>query len=121
MSNCSSGKVASMGRVLGDRSTLFKYLNPHAVALAVASDAASTVALHVLDVKTGNVIWTAVESVAPGSADAVSVTLVDNWLVYSVVDQGVMGGHTKLVSVELFTRLGDDTIGRSACAQSSER
>ena len=103
-----------MGRVLGDRSTLFKYLNPHAVAMAVANDAANTVSMHVLDVRTGNVVWTAIESVAPGSGDAVSVTLVDNWLVYSVVDQGAMGGHTKLVSVELITRLDDDSVRRSA-------
>lgn len=96
------GPVASFGRVLGDRSTLYKYLNPHLIALPSKTGSTSTVSL--LDARTGEAVFsTASINTDPNSE--VLVTLVENWLVYSYVQSPIEGestGGQRLVSVELF-------------------
>jgi hypothetical protein len=99
---CSSGKVASIGRVLGDRSTLYKYINPHLLAVATLEDLSETLVVHLIDVVSGGIIWEGrhsgdVETLAP-----VAVSLTENWLTYSYSEKDLEGKQTKIVSVELF-------------------
>ncbi len=51
--------VASIGRVLGDRSVLYKYLNPHTLLVAVAHAAAARATVHLLDAVSGRVLHSA--------------------------------------------------------------
>ena len=76
-----NGKIASVGRVLPDRSTLRKYLNPHLLAVATNRG------VYLIDSITGLLVWN-------GDQPATSIALSENWLVYS-------SGHD-LVSVELY-------------------
>lgn len=94
--------IASYGRVTGDRSTLYKYLNPHLIAVPIQTDKLSTVTL--IDSRNGDVVFS---SAALNTAhdSAVNIALVENWLVYSYVQSPVDGestGGQRLVSVELF-------------------
>ena len=49
-------KVASIGRVLGDRSVFYKYLNPHLIVLAVADPSHSQFTLYLVDNVSGQIL-----------------------------------------------------------------
>ena len=55
-SRSSEEKVASVGRVLGDRSVLYKYLNPHLLAVAFADPAKSSFTLYLIDNVSGQIL-----------------------------------------------------------------
>lgn len=101
--------VASYGRVLGDRSTLYKYLNPH--LLAISSQAGESASIMLVDSTTGEIVFSsAVSHVAPN--EHVHVTLVENWLIYTYVEQAHSDestGGQRLVSVELFENVNATT------------
>ncbi|KAJ3177319.1 hypothetical protein HDU87_004571 [Geranomyces variabilis] len=93
-------KVASLGRVLGNRSVLYKYLNPNLLALATikttggvpgAPDFTSTVFVYLLDTVTGTVHY---RSEHEGAGDvwpgvpSVFVEQRDNWAVLSYWNHG---------------------------------
>lgn len=97
------GPVASTGRVLGDRSTLYKYLNPHIMVMTTASPAASppTCGIYLVDTVKGSVIYNAVLPSSAGTCD-VKATFTENWLVYEYFDgEGEAKGH-RVVSVEFY-------------------
>jgi hypothetical protein len=96
--------VASLGRVLGDRSTLYKYLNPHVLALASVDDAAGSATVYLIDGVTGTLLWTASHIGTVDTASGVTVTITENWLVYSFSDLEAEGKQTRLISVEFFER-----------------
>ena len=50
-------KIASIGRVLGDRSVLYKYLNPHLLVLAVAQPTRSSITLFLIDNVSGQILY----------------------------------------------------------------
>lgn len=102
--------AASHGRVLGDRTTLYKYLNPHLIAVVTRSINAAPFedcTIHLVDGGKGTIVWSAkiVEGGAKGSCQ-VTMTLVENWLVYHYYDDGRKSiGGTKgwrMVSLELY-------------------
>lgn len=97
-----AGKVASIGRVLGDRSTLYKYINPHLIAIATLQDAQASLFIHLIDTVTGTLVW---ESQHDGDVEVsapLAISLTENWLTYSYSDKGLEGKQTKVVSVEFF-------------------
>ncbi|KAF4624240.1 hypothetical protein G7Y89_g13934 [Cudoniella acicularis] len=49
--------VASIGRVLGDRTVLYKYLNPNIILVTAVSDAASTASFYLLDTVSGDLLY----------------------------------------------------------------
>ncbi|KAF7979908.1 hypothetical protein HWV62_40304 [Athelia sp. TMB] len=111
------GPVASIGKVLGNRTTLYKYLNPHLVAVTTASPASHppTCAIYVGDAVKGTVVYHAVLPASGGLCD-VQATLSDNWLVYHYFDED-LGGKSKgyrAVSVEFYEGAhADDKIKTS--------
>lgn len=102
------GKVASIGRVLGDRSTLYKYINPHLLAIATLEDASATLVIHLVDAVNGGLVWEAKHSGDVVASAPVAVALTENWLVYSYSEQDLEGKQTKIVSVELFENVAKE-------------
>ncbi|KAG8863325.1 hypothetical protein FRB96_008816 [Tulasnella sp. 330] len=107
--------LASFGKVLGDRSTLYKYINQHLLAVTTfASSDSGTCGVYLVDAIKGAVIYSAhVSGGGVKSRDCgLRATLVDNWLVYyhhedAVKDAGDAKGH-RLVTVELYEGDGPD-------------
>ncbi|KAI8921424.1 hypothetical protein DFJ77DRAFT_163083 [Powellomyces hirtus] len=92
--------VASLGRVLGDRSVLYKYLNPNMLALATVkttgsfptdSDFTSAVYTYLIDTVTGTVHYRSEHNgggnIAP-TVPSVFVVQKDNWAVLSYWNHG---------------------------------
>lgn len=72
--------VASLGRVLGNRSVLYKYLNPNLLALTTINN--NTLTCYLVDTVSGAVHYSAVHSGAGRGGD-VFVVQSENWVVYS--------------------------------------
>ena len=120
-SGASQSGAASFGKVLGNRTTLYKYLNPRMVVLLssphtlTVGQGKGTCGVYVLDSAKGTVIYGAALPTVDGVCD-VKVSLVENWLVYHYYD-GEVGkvpggdGETKgwrVVTVELYEGNGAD-------------
>jgi hypothetical protein len=114
------GPVASLGKVLGNRTTLYKYLNPRMfVVLTKGTDAvdAPGCGVYVVDGAKGSVLYSAVVPGASTTDCDVHATLTENWLVYHYYDgDGTREGETKgwrLVTVELYEGGLDEKTQRS--------
>ncbi|KAL7906465.1 hypothetical protein GGI35DRAFT_482623 [Trichoderma velutinum] len=70
--------IASIGRVLGDRSVNYKYLNPNVIVIAAIDSAASALSVHLLDTVTGQLLVSQVHDGVDGDKD-ISCTLSENW------------------------------------------
>ncbi|EXJ78715.1 hypothetical protein A1O1_09117 [Capronia coronata CBS 617.96] len=93
--------VASIGKVLGDRSVLYKYLSPN-VALLIA-EYHSDLTVYLIDAVTGAVLDTAThQGILPGTD--VPAVVSENWFAYSFTSQDPAGEGiaTKLVISELY-------------------
>ncbi len=114
------GPVASLGKVLGNRTTLYKYLNPNLIAVTTSSltDSVPSCGVYVIDSVKGTTVYHAVLPAASGSCD-VKAALTENWLVYHYYDDDAGVGQAKgyrLVSVEFYEGEGvNDKIGRYVC------
>lgn len=102
MSAIAIGKVASLGRVLGDRSTLYKSIDPHLLAVVTLEESTATLVVHLIDIITGTLVFESRHVQEAGSSGPVAVSLTENWLAYSYTAEGSEGKHTRIVSVELF-------------------
>ncbi|TVY33476.1 ER membrane protein complex subunit [Lachnellula subtilissima] len=75
--------VASIGRVLGDRTVLYKYLNPNIVLVTSVSDEHSTASLYVIDTVSGDILYSisheGVDTIQP-----IASVLTENWFTYSL-------------------------------------
>jgi hypothetical protein len=114
-----SGPIASLGKVLGNRTTLYKYLNPHLFAVTTSSP--TTCGMYIIDAAKGNIVYHAsiVSSKGKGRCD-LHATFVENWLVYLYWDEEYQWvGQTKgyrLVTVELHEgSKADDRMKRWVC------
>ncbi|KAF7289031.1 hypothetical protein HMN09_01351100 [Mycena chlorophos] len=102
------GPVVSYGKVLGNRTTLYKYLNPRMfVVLTQGAQAPEPgCGLYVVDGAKGSVLYSVVVPSGGKAVCDVQAMLTENWLVYHYYDgQGVATGQTKgwkLVTVELY-------------------
>ncbi|KAI0651032.1 DUF1620-domain-containing protein [Trametes meyenii] len=114
--------VASLGKVLGNRTTLYKYLNPNLVGVVTGPSASvpvsdrATCAVYLLDGAKGTVIYHSVLPSVGGVCD-VEATLVENWLVYHYYDNEDGPGQAKgyrVVSVELYEGHGVDQKTKSS-------
>ncbi|RHZ82351.1 hypothetical protein Glove_109g123 [Diversispora epigaea] len=86
-------KVASLGRVLGNRSVLYKYLNPHIVAIATLSpsktaDDLNTLNIYLIDSVKGSILYHATHENVGGSSSSssssqpIQIVQVENTIVY---------------------------------------
>ncbi|KAJ9115119.1 hypothetical protein QFC22_005449 [Naganishia vaughanmartiniae] len=105
------GPIASYGRVLGDRTTLYKYLNPHLIAYSTfLDDGSNQASVNVIDSVSGSIVYqTLIENVDTGKG--IPVVLAENWLVFTYTEKspaGKGGSGSRLVSVELFEGVEDE-------------
>jgi hypothetical protein len=96
----SDEKVHSQGRVMADRSVLFKYVNPNlALALAEGKDSLGKTFINVylIDLVTGRVVFSASHKRVNGPYRIVHS---ENWAVYTYYNEKSRRGE--LASLELF-------------------
>ena len=105
------GPVASLGKVLGDRTTLYKYLNPHLFAVTTVSKPSSNAvcSVYLVDGSKGSVIYHASITSTKGPC-GIEAELTENWLVYGYYDEDFAGNHQtkgyRIVSVEVYEGKG---------------
>ncbi|KAL0953048.1 hypothetical protein HGRIS_007249 [Hohenbuehelia grisea] len=128
-----TGNIASVGKVLGNRTTLYKYLNPRVFVVlsqvqASAGDGGAETstsnakteamcAVRLVDAAKGAVLYSVLLPSFGGVCD-VHVSLTENWLVYHYFD-GTDGGEGttkgwKMVTVELYEGKGVDDKTKSS-------
>jgi ER membrane protein complex subunit 1 len=94
--------VASIGRVLGDRNVLYKYLNPN-IALLIATSASGTLTTYVVDSVTGAVLHTSTH-VGVTSLTSIPAIVSENWFAYTFTSFDRVTGalSTQLIISELY-------------------
>ncbi|OWP07436.1 hypothetical protein B2J93_4965 [Marssonina coronariae] len=75
--------VASIGRVLGDRTVLYKYLNPNIVLVTAVSDESSTASFYLLDSVSGAILHS-VSHEGVDTKQPIASALTENWFAYSL-------------------------------------
>ncbi|KAF8508073.1 DUF1620-domain-containing protein [Gautieria morchelliformis] len=110
--------VASLGKVLGDRRTLYKYLNPHLVAVLTTSKAVRPqCSVYLVDGAKGTALYHTTFPAAGGSCNT-QATLTENWLVYHYYDEVSQASDSakgyRMVSVEMYEGTGTDNKTGSA-------
>ncbi|KAI0341141.1 DUF1620-domain-containing protein [Trametopsis cervina] len=112
------GPVASFGKVLGNRSTLYKYLNPSLVVVLTNSlkDTVPSCGVYVMDSAKGTTLYHAVLPAVNGACN-VKAAMVENWLVYHYYDDHAGVDQAKgyrMVSVEFYEGSKvDEKVGSS--------
>lgn len=92
--------VHSQGRVLGDRSVLYKYINPNLVAFvtqAPDSTHKSVLNLYLVDVVSGSVVFTMTHRKVRAP---LSIVHSENWLAYSYFNEKLR--RTEITTIELY-------------------
>ena len=96
--------VAAIGKALGDRSVLYKYLNPNLMLVITASDAASRLTVYLLDSISGDILYSNTHHNVD-TTQSIASALSENWFTYSfgVVPSSTSpsAGH-QLVIAELY-------------------
>ncbi|GAP93316.1 putative duf1620 domain-containing protein [Rosellinia necatrix] len=78
--------IASIGRVLGDRTVKYKYLNPNTIVVAAINDKTSALTTYLLDTISGQVLASSTyEGVDPNKD--ISCTMSENWFLCSYYGQ----------------------------------
>ena len=75
--------VASIGKALGDRNVLYKYLSSNLLLITAICAATSTASLYLLDSITGQILYTATHS-GVDTSQVIPATFVENWFAYSI-------------------------------------
>ncbi|KAF9516661.1 hypothetical protein BS47DRAFT_1340546 [Hydnum rufescens UP504] len=90
--------AASFGKALADRSTLYKYLNPHVICVVTKNTDRSHGSVYLIDSVTGATLYQATVS----SSRGLQATLIENWLVYTYFSDETNAKGQRIVSVELY-------------------
>ena len=107
------GPIASLGKVLGDRATLYKYLNPHLFAVTTVSKPSpnAVCSVYLVDGSKGSIVYHASITSTKGTC-RIEAELAENWLVYGYYDEDIAGSHQtkgyRIVSVEVYEGKGID-------------
>lgn len=114
--------VASIGKVLGDRKVLYKYLNPNLVLVTAVHDSARTASLYLLDSASGQLLHTISHDDVDTSRPIPS-TISENWFTYSFTTDSASGPPARgyqLVVADLYeSPLPDDRGPLGASSNSS--
>ncbi|KAF2733784.1 DUF1620-domain-containing protein [Polyplosphaeria fusca] len=114
--------VASIGRVLGDRRVLYKYLNPNLVLVTAVLESTRTASFYLLDSASGQLLH-AISHEGVDVSRPMPSTISENWLSYSVVIDSHSDASSRgyqLVVAELFeSPLPDDRGPLRASSNSS--
>jgi hypothetical protein len=114
--------VASIGKVLGDRRVLYKYLNPNLVLVTAVLDATHTASVYLLDSASGQILHTMSHSDVDTSRPIPS-TISEHWFSYSLTTDAKAGassrGYQLIVSDLYESPLPDDRGPLGATSNSS--
>jgi hypothetical protein len=104
--------IASYGRVIGNKGTLYKYLNPHLSVVTTLTAANKQAHVYVVDTTTGSRVFSAeVENV--DEKHGVKAAMVENWLVYAWLESTDAGvDQWRIASVELYEETKGSKIQR---------
>ncbi|EPE35026.1 Quinoprotein alcohol dehydrogenase-like protein [Glarea lozoyensis ATCC 20868] len=75
--------VASIGRVLGDRTVLYKYLNPNVALITAVSDEKLTASFYLIDTVSGDLLYS-VSHEGVDTTQPITSALTENWFTYSL-------------------------------------
>lgn len=96
--------IASIGKVLGDRSVLYKYLNPNAILILISEESTQELSVYLLEAVSGAILY----STHHGSVDfnrPITSIASENWFAYTFSTdankQGLSVGH-ELVMAECY-------------------
>ncbi|KAF1957881.1 DUF1620-domain-containing protein [Byssothecium circinans] len=113
--------VASIGKVLGDRRVLYKYLNPNLVLVTAVADSSRKASIYLLDSASGQVL----HSVSHYNVDVsrpIPSTISENWFTYSLTIDSTSSttrGYHLVVSELYESPLPDDRGPLGASSNSS--
>ncbi|VDN03173.1 unnamed protein product [Thelazia callipaeda] len=93
-------KIHSAGRVLGNRSVLYKYANPNLVAIAVFDSTHSMLQVYLIDAVSGYVVYSGKQNKIAGPVHLIHC---ENWLAYSYWNE--KGRRMEIAIVELYEGL----------------
>lgn len=95
--------VASIGRVLGDRRVLYKYLNPNVLVVTTVSDTKNTMSVHLVDAVSGATLYSVTHASVDTSRPMTS-TISENWFAYtfSAASSTHQSRGTQLVVADLY-------------------
>ncbi|KAI9828208.1 MAG: hypothetical protein M1819_004599 [Sarea resinae] len=96
--------VASIGKVLGDRSVMYKYLNPNLVLVTATSKSTSTATFYILDSVSGDILYSTIHQGVDTSRPIVSA-MSENWFTYSLwgdISSATASKGYQLVFAELY-------------------
>ena len=114
--------VASIGKVLGDRRVLYKYLNPNLVLITAVSESTRTASAYLLDSASGQLLHTMSHSDVDTSRPIPS-TISENWFSYSLTIDSTASpesrGYQLVVSDLYESPLPDDRGPLGASSNSS--
>lgn len=103
--------VASIGKVLGDRRVLYKYLNPNLVLITTVVDSTRSASVYLLDSASGQLLHTMSHNDVDTSRP-IPATISENWFTYSLTIDAASGaasrGHQLVVSDLYESPLPDD-------------
>ena len=75
--------VASIGKALGDRNVLYKFLNPNVLFVATVDSGASSAKIYVLDSASGQILYTTLHSNVDTSR-SITAVMSENWFAYTI-------------------------------------
>lgn len=116
----SHNPVASIGKVLGDRNVLYKYLNPNLILIVTTAVERSTANTYVIDSVSGAVLHSSTHT-GVDTRQPISSVLTENWLAYSLfsesgavpensaqIEQKAVAGYQLIISEMFESRFPND-------------
>ncbi|KAH8699459.1 hypothetical protein GQ44DRAFT_832116 [Phaeosphaeriaceae sp. PMI808] len=114
--------VASIGKVLGDRRVLYKYLNPNLILVTAVLEASRTASIYLLDSASGQLLHT-ISHDEVDTSRPISSTISEHWFSYSLTTDGKSSAASRgyqLVVADLYeSPLPDDRGPLGAASNSS--
>jgi hypothetical protein len=78
--------VASIGRVLGDRTVKYKYLNPNTLVIAAVNDSVRTLTVYLLDIVSGQILFSSKHE-GIDLTKSIECAMAENWFVCTYFGQ----------------------------------
>lgn len=109
--NFAPERVASIGRVRGDRSVLYKYLNPHLAVFGTVREDPNVFSVYVVDVTKGSVLYHAAHSgggMKTAADPSIHIAQAEHWIVYSFWNTGTSDMSNAAVAAKTDFGAGGD-------------
>lgn len=95
-------KVASLGRALGNRNVLYKYLNPHMFALVTKNTEKKLIKIRIMDSVKGSILYETIHENVDAEYNDVHIIQSENWFVYHFWSNDTKARGYQTAVLELF-------------------